>query len=308
MAKQSKNQRTQPADRQSIYALRAEYHDPAFAFDFKWPPIPRRQFLAERDRAYDPATVTAEVPLDISSDLGTNYPATTPLIFCRYLRIAAGQQYASHYQASGEIFFVIEGTGQSVNGDDRIEWGKGDLFCFPGGRRTMHRAGQVDCLLFCATNEPQLAFEHLQPPRPGNEVIQTVHYPAEKIAQQFEPVFARPRTSTDSGQALLFSSAAVGQCRNTLPSINVVINTLEAGGDQRAHRHNGVAVTLALECEGVYSMVEGDRIDWSRGAAQITPSTEFHSHHNRGSQRMVSLVIQDEGLHYYTRTPGFSWI
>ena len=25
------------------------------------------------------------------------------------------------------------------------------------------------------------------------------------------------------------------------------------------------------------------------------------------AKRMRSLVIQDEGLHYYTRTPGFSW-
>jgi len=308
MAQQRKNQPTQVADRQSIYVQRGEYHDPAFAFDFKWPPIPRRQFLTERDRAFDPVTATAEVPLDISRDLGTDYPATTPLIFCRYLRISAEQEYDTHYQASGEIFFVMEGLGQSVNADDRIEWGKGDLFCFPGGRQTVHRAGQVDCLLFCATNEPQLAFEHLEPPRPGNAAIETVHYPAQKIARRFESVYARPRTSTDSGQALLFSSAAVGQCRNTLPSINVVINTLEAGGDQRAHRHNGVAVTLALECEGVYSMVEGERIDWTRGAAQITPPTEFHSHHNRGPQRMVSLVVQDEGLHYYTRTPGFSWV
>ena len=201
---------------------------------------------------------------------------------------------------------MMEGTGQSVNTDDRIKWGKGDLFCFPGGGQTMHRADKVNCLLFCATNEPQLAFEHLEPPLPGNAAIETVHYPAQKIARQFEPVYVRPRTSTDTGQAILFSSPAVGQCRNTLSSINVVINTFEAGGYHRPHRHNGAAVTLALDCEGVYSIIEGERIDWSRSAAQITPPTEFHSHHNRGPRRMVSLVVQDEGLHYYSRTPGLS--
>ena len=105
MAQQPKNQPAQAADGQSIYTQRAEYHNPAFAFDFRWPPIPRRQFLAERDRAFDLAIYTAEVPLDISSDLGTVYPATTPLITCRYLRIAAEQEYASRYKASGEIFF-----------------------------------------------------------------------------------------------------------------------------------------------------------------------------------------------------------
>ena len=85
------------------------------------------------------------------------------------------------------------------------------------------------------------------------------------------------------------------------------INTLEPGKDQRAHRHNGVAITLALEGEGVYSLIENERVDWVSGAAQVTPATELHSHHNRGTKRMRSLVIQDEGLHYYTRTPGFSW-
>ena len=49
------------------------------------------------------------------------------------------------------------------------------------------------------------------------------------------------------------------------------------------------------------------RVDWSTGAAQITPATLLHSHHSRGTQRMRSFVIQDEGLHHYTRTPGFSF-
>jgi gentisate 1,2-dioxygenase len=93
----------------------------------------------------------------------------------------------------------------------------------------------------------------------------------------------------------------------TIPSINVAINTLAPGGDQRPHRHNGVAVTLAIQVEGIYSMIDGQRVDWSTGAAQITPATLLHSHHNRGVKRMRSLVIQDEGLHHYTRTPGFSF-
>ena len=104
-----------------------------------------------------------------------------------------------------------------------------------------------------------------------------------------------------------WASRALAPARNVLPMMVAAINTLEAGGDQRPHRHNGVAITLALEGEGVYSLIEGQRIDWVTGAAQVTPAAELHSHHNRGSARMRSLVIQDEGLHYYTRTPGFSW-
>ncbi len=290
----------------SIYAQRAQYHDPENAFLFKWSPVPRRQFLAERDRAMDPATGTAEIPLDSSDALMTGYPATTPMILCRYLRIAAGEWIDCKYRASGEIYYVMSGSGESENGDDRLAWGAGDLFCFPGGRQTSH-AARDDALLFAITNEPQLSFERLEAPKPGEAVIQTVHFPAAEIARRFEVVYARPKTGTESGRAILFSTAAVGECTNLLPSINVAINTLEPGGDQRPHRHNGVAVTLALQGDGVHSMIEDEKIDWSVGAAQITPPADLHSHHNRGSDRMISLVIQDEGLHYYTRTPGFSW-
>jgi gentisate 1,2-dioxygenase len=89
--------------------------------------------------------------------------------------------------------------------------------------------------------------------------------------------------------------------------MNVAINTLQAGGDQRPHRHNGAAITLAVIGEGVHSMIEDERVDWAEGAAQVTPAAELHSHHNRGNKRMLSLVVQDEGLHFYARTPGFSW-
>ena len=63
----------------------------------------------------------------------------------------------------------------------------------------------------------------------------------------------------------------------------------------------------AIQGEGIHSVIDGQRVDWSTGAAQITPATLLHSHHSRGTQRMRSFVIQDEGLHHYTRTPGFSF-
>lgn len=290
-----------------IYAQRAQYYDPENAFTFKWAAVPRRQFLAERDRAMDPETGTAEIPLDCSDVLGVGYLATTPTLLCRYLRIAAGEWIDCNYRASGEVYYVMAGSGESENGDDRLAWGHGDLFCFPGGGATSHAASD-DALLFAVTNEPLLAFERLEPPAPGKAAIETLHFPAAEIARRFEVVYARPKTAGESGRAILFSSDATGESTNLLPSVNVAINTLEPGGDQRPHRHNGAAVTLSLGGEAVYSMIEDERIDWSPGAAQITPAAELHSHHNRGSDRMRSLVIQDEGLHYYLRTPGFSWV
>jgi gentisate 1,2-dioxygenase len=282
---------------------RARYHSADNNFTFAWPPVPARQFLAERNAAFDPACPTGLIALDCADALGTPYPATTPTLLMRYARLRAGESLATRFAASGEIAYVIKGGGESHNGSDTIAWGKGDVFCFPGGNETQHAAAS-DSLLFIATNEPLLAFEKLQP---GEAVVEAVHWPAAEIARQFEAVWQRPITPETTGHAVLFSSEALAPSTNTLPTINVAINTLESGGDQRPHRHNGVAVVLAIQGEGVHSIVDGQRIDWVDGAVQITPGASMHSHHNRGTGRMACLIFQDEALHYYTRTPGFSF-
>jgi gentisate 1,2-dioxygenase len=292
---------------ETVYARRARYHSAENGFSFSWPPVPARQFLAERDRAFDPGAPAGFVPLDASSELNTAYLATTPTLLVRYLKIRVGEQFGTAFAASGEIYYVIAGKGESRNGGDVIPWVAGDVFCFPGGTETMHRAWSVDCVLFVTTNEPLLAFERLRPPPPGRAVVETTHWPAQEIERRLEAVWERPITENTTGHSVQLTSAALAPSINTIPSINVAINTLEAGRDQRPHRHNGVAVTLAIQGEGIHSLIDGQRIDWSDGAAQITPAAALHSHHSRGRKRMRSLVIQDEGLHFYTRTVGFSF-
>lgn len=292
---------------QTPYANRARYLTDENGFAFSWPAVPIKQFLAERDRALAEDAQSGLIALDISGDLGTAYPATTPTLLCRYIRIRASEELRTAFAASGEIYYVMSGTGESRNGKDVLRWSRGDVFCFPGGDETVHRAGNAPCLLFCVTNEPLLAFERLRAPRPGEAVIQTTHWPAAEIDRNLEQVWNRPPGAEATGCSVQFSSAALAPSPNTLPSVNTAINTLAAGADQRPHRHNGVAVTLAIQGDGVHSIIDGKRVDWSTGAAQITPATLLHCHRNRGTQRMRSFVIQDEGLHHYTRTPGFSF-
>lgn len=299
--------RSGPSSAAGDYTSEALYYDPANAFDFHWPPVPRRQFLAERERALDAEAPSGSILLDASDDLETPYPATTPSLLAEYLRVCRGETLATRHRASGEVYFVMHGAGRSRKGADTIAWGAGDLFCFAAGEETLHTAGDEDSILFCVSDAPLVAFQGLDPRTSGDSLIETVHWPAAEIEKRLDSVYARPRTDDEAGRAVLFSTRALAPARNILPMMAAAINTLEAGGDQRPYRHNGVAITLALQGQGVYSLIEGERIDWVTGAAQITPPTELHSHHNRGSERMRSLVIQDEGLHYYTRTPGFAW-
>jgi gentisate 1,2-dioxygenase len=289
------------------YTRRARYFDSGNAFALKYPPVPCHQFLAERDRALDPATGTAVIPLDLSDRLGTDFPATTPLILTRYLRVRAGDMLRTQLKASGELYYVIEGSGETRNGADRIAWGPGDVFCLPGGGESTHGAGDADCVLWLITNEPELAFEHLEPPRPDNAVTAPVHYPAAEIAHQLKRVGEKLKGQRAAGLALVFSSAEQARSRNVLPTLTLAVNQLPPGDFQRPHRHNSVAVTLCIQGRRCYSLIGGERVDWQAHAVIVTPPGDVHSHHNDGDQQMTCLIVQDGGLYYHCRTMGFEF-
>ena len=175
------------------YTERARYFDSSNAFALKYSPVPCHQFLEERDRALDPATGTALIPLDLSDRLALDFPATTPLMLTSYLRIRAGERLSTRLKASGELYYVIAGSGQSSKAADTIRWGEGDVFALPGGGETTHAAGERGLRPWLITNEPQLAFEHLEPPAPKRSP---------------KPCTTRPRRSAASWRACRTSSRA----------------------------------------------------------------------------------------------------
>ena len=64
---------------QEVQKQRAIYNSPENFFSWSWPSVPRHQFLAERDQAYDPNGPTALIELDISDQLETPYLNYVPL-------------------------------------------------------------------------------------------------------------------------------------------------------------------------------------------------------------------------------------
>lgn len=296
-----------PSIAESVYASRGRLFNTKNAFNIKLPPVPCHQFLAERDAAFSADSPTGLIPLDLSERLGMSFPATTPLVLSRYVRIRDGESIATTFKASGEIYYAIVGKGESVNGDDTIGWEAGDVFCFPGGSETRHRALAGDCVLWVVTNEPQLALERAEPPALGNAPVEAVHFPAAAIRAELDHVNSLPREDDTSGLAVIFSSAALEHLRNIMPSITLAMNSLPPGEGQRPHRHNSAALTLCVQGEGCYSWIEGQRVDWQQHAVMVTPPADAHSHHNEGTEQMMSLVVQDGGLYYHCRTMGFSF-
>ncbi len=286
---------------------RALYFNTGNAFNLKLPIVPDMSFTVEPARALDKNTPTGFIACDRSAEMAMPYPATSPLVLARYARIRARESLGANFQASGVVFYVIAGSGNTRCGSETVAWNEGDVFVLPGGQELTSTAGEQDAVLWIVTNEPQLAFENLRAPAQGQAPTDAVHFPADEIERQIHTLYEVGRGNDIAGSALIFSSTKQEGIRNVLPTLTVAMNSLPAGATQRPHRHNSVAVSLVIQGERCSSTIDGRLKPWAPWATTITPPTSVHSHHNGGDKMAKFLIIQDGGIYYYTRALGFEF-
>lgn len=287
---------------------RARYFNSGNAFNIKLPPVPRRIFTEAAAQALDPATPTGFIACDQSAAMACAFAATTPLMLARYAVVAAGDTLEARFIATGAIWFVIAGSGQCTIAGETLQFGRGDVVLTPGGGPATISAGATRVVLWVVTNEPQLALDQALPHPLVGGPVEPVHYPADEITRQVELIYSATTNDQTSGIAVIFSSDRLEAARNILPALTLSLNTLPAGTHQRAHRHNSAAITLVVGGEDCFSMVDGQRCDWSPWATLVTPPGAPHSHHNDGSTRALFLIVQDGALHYHARTMGFAFL
>lgn len=294
---------------------RGRYFNSANAFNIRLAAVPAQSFGDATARAMAPGARTGTIDCDQSAALGCEGPATTPLMLARYVRIAARESLGARLRGSGAICYVIAGAGtteikvdkEGIPGDDkteRIEWAAGDVILFPGASEVVHRADGEDAVLWLVDDEPLMAFGGLRAtPRTTSA---TVHYPAAEIRHQLERLYDAEPEATTSGRALIFSNETLEHTHNLHPFLTLSLNTLPPGESQAAHLHNSAAVTLIVDGDDCHSMVDGQLVPWQRWTTMVTPPGAPHSHHNGGAKRALFLIVQDGGLHYRTRTMGFT--
>ena len=262
------------ASGQTPYTRRARYFDSGNAFNIVYPDVPAATFVAERDAALDPATGTALIHCDQSAAMGLPFPATSPLVLASYARVRAGESLRIDVRATVVLAYVIDGPGRAVQGTDTIEWSTGDVFCLPGGQPIQLVSPERDCVLWLVTNEPELALERVLPPAPGDGAGRGCTFPASTIAEELVHARAKLAGQRVAGLAVVFATERLEARKNISPSLTLAMNQLDAGGAQAAHRHNAVAVSLAIEGKHCYSMVGGVRKDWARYVTMVTPPAE----------------------------------
>ena len=77
---------------------RALYFNTGNACNLKLTEVPDLSFTDEPARALDPRTPTGLIACDRSRQLGTAFPATTPLVLARYARIRAGESLSAAFE------------------------------------------------------------------------------------------------------------------------------------------------------------------------------------------------------------------
>jgi gentisate 1,2-dioxygenase len=80
-----------------------------------------------------------------------------PVMSLSVQRLPAGFQSRRHRSTANQVFAVMEGSGETIVGNERFVWERGDTFVVPTWTRLQHKASS-DAMLFSCTDEPLMRF------------------------------------------------------------------------------------------------------------------------------------------------------
>ncbi|MDX8405850.1 MAG: hypothetical protein R8K50_06835 [Mariprofundus sp.] len=253
---------------------------------------------------------TRVIALDISAILETPYQATAPGLLANYVRICAGEQITTKVSATSELFFVMRGSGRSETENGTITWHQGDAFTLPVNQGVTHYA-DADSALYWTHDAPLLQYLGVKATAARfKPAFYSKAYMDGEIARIREISMREKRNRV----GIILGNEDCAKTKTITHTLWSLYNLLPAGAVQKAHRHQSVALDLAVSSgPDTYTMI-GKKIDeqghiinpvkamWATNTLFITPPGWWHSHHNESNQDAYVFPVQDAGLHTYLRT------
>ena len=111
---------------------------------------------------------TRIVTLDLSKELGVDYPATGPGLLAHFVRVVGGEQQSLNPVATSQLLYVLAGQGTVTQAPHEIEYTQGAFVALPGGVPATIRA-ESDTALYYVNDAPLLSYLGVDGVRPRFE-------------------------------------------------------------------------------------------------------------------------------------------
>lgn len=269
------------------------------------PHVPIRPFPSSAHRE-GPSRV---VHFDHSRELKTDYPASSPNCLASFVHVRAGESLTTDIQATSHLFYVLRGEGETEVDGEPVHWKVDDVITLPHCERITHKA-RSDSALYWVNDSPLLHYLGVKPVRTS---FRPVHYTAQWLRQQTEKAARDPHAKEHNRVGILLANSACPLTLTITPTLWALLEVVQPGAVLPPHRHNSVALDLAIKgCKGGFTLMGAEvddeggiknpvRVDWEDASAFTTPPMLWHEHHNEGNDTAWVLPVQDAGLVTYDR-------
>jgi gentisate 1,2-dioxygenase len=270
-------------------------------------PIPAVEFGPELYNAGETRVVT----LDLSKELRTEYPATSPSLLAQFMRIKTADSITTEPNATSELYYIISGAGTTEVNGDTISWKKGDFLTLPSGSVSRHSAAE-DTAIYYILDTPLLDYLGA---KATEARFKPTLFTAEQAQAKLDEVANAPDAHLKNRISILLNNEKFDQTLTITHVLWAMFGIVPVGSNQAPHSHKSVALDfVAYAAPGTYTLV-GDKVDpvtkqiidpirieWVTGKAFVTPPGLWHSHHNESGEPAFIIPIQDAGLQTYLRT------
>lgn len=288
------------------WAENVQFFEYTSAANPKMPRIKVDAFPAEMHQIDE----TKVIPLDLSEQLSTDYPATTPTLMAHYVHINPAESISTSAKASSQVFYVIRGSGSTETPDGVLTWKEGDYFALPGNVELTHSADS-DTAFYWVCDSPLLEYLGAEP---VSEQIRPVYFSSEALKGELAAVRKQNEGKDRNRNGILLANVDCPLTKTVTHTMWSLYNLLPANTRQKAHRHNSVALDYCVHAgPNTYTLIgkrvdaDGNiidpiRADWKPGCVFVTPPGWWHSHHNESGEDAIVLPVQDAGLHTQAQT------
>jgi gentisate 1,2-dioxygenase len=253
---------------------------------------------------------TRVIPFDINDCLEIETHCTSPNLMASFARVRVGESLDTSAVATSQAFYVIRGAGVSKSEHGVVSWGEGDLFVVPNTEgvvtHTCVESTMGGAALYWVHDEPLMDYLGV---KPHGKKFEPTMFKRERMLAEVEEIRHAATEGERNRLGVLLGNKACEQTKTLTHVLWSLLNSIPARTVQRPHRHNSVALDLAVSASAnVYTLmgkeidasgaiIDPIRCDWTPGGVFVTPPGWWHSHHNESDDVAWVLPMQDAGLY-----------